>query len=129
MILSSSAATRVWCLGTSCGANVPARSRGTRSGTGPCSVCSVLALVPLRRLPVGGPSCLSLLSLSPYSLSLSSGGVPTCLSSPPGGVPACHIEHLERDCTRLNSGGPRTSALPAPRSIQCERRGLFDDPR
>ena len=49
MIMSSSPpATRPARLGTSSGSNVPARSRGTASGTGPTPVCTVLAMEPLR---------------------------------------------------------------------------------
>ena len=45
---SSPPATRPARLGTSTGSKVPARSRGTASGTGPTPVCAVLAMVPLR---------------------------------------------------------------------------------
>jgi hypothetical protein len=49
MIMSSSPpAARPARLGTSSGSNVPARSRGTASGTGPTPVCTVLPVVPLR---------------------------------------------------------------------------------
>jgi hypothetical protein len=49
MIMSSRPpATRPARLGTSSGSNVPARSRGTASGTGPTPVCTVLAIAPLR---------------------------------------------------------------------------------
>jgi len=44
-------ATRPARLGTSSGSKVPARSRGTASGTGPTPVCTVLAMVPLREFP------------------------------------------------------------------------------
>jgi transcription elongation factor len=49
MIMSSRPpAIRPARLGTSSGSKVPARSRGTASGTGPTPVCTVLAMAPLR---------------------------------------------------------------------------------
>jgi hypothetical protein len=39
-------------LRTICGSNVPFRSRGVRTSTGPCSVASVFAVEPLRVLPL-----------------------------------------------------------------------------
>ena len=50
------AATRPERLGISSGSKVPARSRGTASGTGPTPVCTVLAIVPLREFPEWGPA-------------------------------------------------------------------------
>lgn len=46
---------------TICGSNVPATSRGTFTSTGPTSVSTVLARLPLRLLPLFRPSgsCLS----------------------------------------------------------------------
>src|SRR3954453_22289880 len=41
MTRSSRPANRVWRLATSCGSNVPARSRGVRTSTGPRSVLTV----------------------------------------------------------------------------------------
>src|SRR6266852_2300835 len=52
--------------GTSTGSNVPARSRGTDTATGPASVFSVLAVKPLRPLPLSPPCrCSSSSSASP----------------------------------------------------------------
>ena len=57
-ILSSKPSKRRWPLRTSFGSNVPLRSLGVLTGTGPCSVTSVFGVVPLRALPVppGGSS-------------------------------------------------------------------------
>lgn len=46
---------------TSCGSNDPSRSRGTSMSTGPTSVNTFFALVPLRELALFRPagSCLS----------------------------------------------------------------------
>ena len=52
---SSPPATRPDRFGTRTGSNVPARSRGTCSGTGPTPVCTVLAMFPLRALPSRPP--------------------------------------------------------------------------
>ncbi|KLJ05296.1 hypothetical protein SP73_24780 [Xanthomonas citri pv. fuscans] len=60
-ILSSKPAQRVWCLGISCGAKLPWRSRGISIGSSPNSPLSVLRLRPLRVLPaaLATGSCLS----------------------------------------------------------------------
>ena len=49
-ILSSKPAKRRECLGTSCGSNEPARSRGISSRTAPSSVSTVLPVRPVRPL-------------------------------------------------------------------------------
>ena len=54
-ILSSNPSKRRWCFFTSWGSNVPLRSRGTSIGISPCSVTSVLSLVPLREVPLPVP--------------------------------------------------------------------------
>ena len=48
-------------LGTSRGSNIPARSRGTSTGTGPIPVCTFLLIVPFREFPELWPdgSCLA----------------------------------------------------------------------
>jgi hypothetical protein len=48
-------ATRPARLGTSSGSNVPARSRGTCSGTGPTPVWTVLKIDPFRAFPPADP--------------------------------------------------------------------------
>jgi hypothetical protein len=61
MIMSSRPpATRPARSGISSGPELPARSRGTASGTGPIPVCTVLAMYPLREFPDPRPavSCL-----------------------------------------------------------------------
>ncbi len=50
-ILSSKASKRRWSFLTIWGSKVPRRSRGASILTGPCSVCKVLGVVPLRALP------------------------------------------------------------------------------
>jgi hypothetical protein len=59
--ISSTPPRRRCRLRTNCGSNVPARSRGTSISTGPTSVITVLARVPLRELSPLRPaeSCLS----------------------------------------------------------------------
>src|SRR5216117_883257 len=50
-IFSSKPWKRRRCLGTICGSNEPARSRGCSIRTEPCSECTVFSLKPLRALP------------------------------------------------------------------------------
>ena len=49
--IRSTPSRRRFPFGTITGSNVPARSRGTATWTGPTSVRTVLARVPLRELP------------------------------------------------------------------------------
>jgi hypothetical protein len=55
-IFSSKPSKRRWPFPTICGSKLPLRSRGALIATGPCSVASVLGVVPLRALsvPPGG---------------------------------------------------------------------------
>ena len=57
---SSTPLSRRGRFATSCGANVPSRSRGTAIRTGPASVSNVLGRRPLREFPPSRPtgSCL-----------------------------------------------------------------------
>lgn len=56
MIMSSSPPRRRAPLGTSCEAKVELRSRGWSRVTSPTSVPTVLAVVPLRELPLPRPA-------------------------------------------------------------------------
>src|SRR5579859_937448 len=89
-ILSSKPVNRRWYFFTSCGSNVPLRSRGIAIGTGPCSVWSVLVPLPLRELPLPRPStaCSSYprWSVSSASSARSTSAPVSCLRSPPGPV-------------------------------------------
>jgi hypothetical protein len=51
-LFESKSVQRVWCLVTSCGSKLPSRSRGMSIGKLPKSPLSVLALLPLRVLPL-----------------------------------------------------------------------------
>ena len=61
MIMSSKSLSRRVPFGTVTGSNVPLRSRGTATSTGPAVVCTVLPVSPLREFPDPLPSaaCLS----------------------------------------------------------------------
>jgi hypothetical protein len=61
MIRSLNPSSRVWPFRTICGSKLPLRSLGTARSTAPTSVSSVLAVMPLRLLPLPRPagSCFS----------------------------------------------------------------------
>ena len=100
------------CLGTSTGAKLPSRSRGTATRTGPTSVFSVLTLDPFRRFSVPPPSsrCASSSAASP--------ACSTCpitpVSSPPGPVSVTGSPHRARSASCPASAASASSGSTSP---------------
>jgi hypothetical protein len=108
-------------LGTSTGSNVPARSRGTASGTGPTPVCTVLAIVPFREFPELCParSCGSYPRCA--AISASSARSSTARTSSPSIDPSpvsrsCPSSSFDRASSRSSARSPTSSRTVSPRS-------------
>jgi hypothetical protein len=118
--------TRPARLGTRAGSNVAARSRGTRSGTGPTPVCTVLNVLPFRAFPAPADAPRSDRSYPRCAvISASSARSRTALTSSPSIDPSPVSRRPPASSSDRSSS---SSSSPSPISSRSGRRGSRPPP-